>query len=249
MIELNKIYNEDCLLGMQRIPDASIDMILTDLPYETTQNEWDKIIPFEPMWEQYNRIIKPNGAIVLWAQPPFNIVLANSNLEMYRYDWIWEKPKATGWLNSKKMPMKAHENILVFYKKLPTYNPQMTTGHKPVNSYTKHTTDGSNYGKTQIGISGGGSTERYPRSILKFSSDTQKSSYHPQQKPVAAYKYFIRTYTNEGEIVLDSSSGAGTLALAAIEENRNFICFEKNKKNYKKSIIRLEKETSQMTLL
>ena len=126
MIELNKIYNEDCLEGMKRIPDGSVDMILCDLPYGTTRNKWDSVIDLDLLWEQYNRIIKDNGAIVLTAQTPFDKVLGVSNLKMLKYEWIWEKSKATVFLNAKRMPLKAHENILVFYKKLPTYNPQKT---------------------------------------------------------------------------------------------------------------------------
>lgn len=131
-------------------------MIFCDLPYGRTQNKWDCMLDLDLLWEQYNRIIKDDGVIALWAQAPFDKILACSNLDMFRYEWIIEKTKATGHLNAKKMPMKAHENILIFYKKLPTYNPQMTTGHSPVHSYTKHTTDGSCYGKTETGISGGG---------------------------------------------------------------------------------------------
>ena len=146
---------------------------------------------------------------------------------MFRYEWIVEKTKATGHLNAKKMPMKSHENVLIFYDKLPKYNPQMTTGHSPVHSYTKHTDDGSCYGKTKTGISGGGSTERYPRDVLKFSWDTQKSALHPTQKPVALCEYFIRTYTDEGDTVLDNCMGSGTTGVACVNCNRNFIGIEK----------------------
>lgn len=155
--------------------------------------------------------------------------LACSNEKLYRYEWIIEKTKATGHLNAKKMPMKAHENVLIFYKKLPTYNPQMTEGHTPVHSYTKHTTDGNCYGATKTGISGGGSTQRYPRDILQFKWDTQKSSLHQCQKPVEACEYFIKTYTNQGDLVLDSCAGSCTTAVAALNTGRNYICFEKDK--------------------
>lgn len=227
-IELNRIYNEDCLEGMRRIPDGSIDMILCDLPYGTTRNKWDSVIPLEPLWSEYERIIKDNGAIVLTAQTPFDKVLGTSNLGLLRYEWIWEKTAATGHLNAKKMPMKAHENILVFYKQLPTYNAQMTAGHSPVHSYTKRRDDGSNYGKTQTGVSGGGSTERYPRSVLLFPSDKQREALHPTQKPVELFRYLIRTYTNPGETVLDNCMGSGTTAVAATLEGRDFIGFEKD---------------------
>ena len=158
MLEINKIYNADCLEKMKEIEDKSIDMILCDLPYGTTRCKWDSIINLDKLWEQYNRIIKDNGCIALFAQIPFNIILGNSNLNMLRYEWIWEKTSATGFLNANKMPMKAHENILIFYKKLPTYNPQMTTGHSPVNNFTKRV-DVQNrnelYGKANKEISGG----------------------------------------------------------------------------------------------
>ena len=181
------------------------------------------------LWTHYNRIIKDNGCIALWAQSPFDKRLACSNEQLYRYEWIIEKTKATGHLNAKKMPMKAHENVLIFYKKLPTYNPQMTEGHTPVHSYTKHTTDGSCYGATKTGISGGGSTQRYPRDVLQFKWDTQKSSLHQCQKPVEACEYFIKTYTNPGDLVLDSCAGSCTTAVAVLNTGRNYICFEKDK--------------------
>lgn len=224
---LNQITHGDCLEIMNEIPTASIDMILCDLPYGTTQNEWDSVIPLDQLWTQYKRIIKENGAIVLTAQTPFDKILGCSNLSMLRYEWIWEKTSATGHLNAKRMPLKAHENILVFYKSLPDYNPQMTTGHKPVNSYTKHQDDGSNYGKTKIGISGGGRTDRYPRSVICFPTDKQIEALHPTQKPIELFKYLIETYSNIGDTVLDNCIGSGTTAAAALSCGRNFIGIEK----------------------
>ena len=223
MIEL---MHGDCLELMKDIPDGSIDMILCDLPYGTTACKWDTVIPFEPLWQQYNRIIKDNGCIALFAQCPFDKVLGCSNIDMLKYEWIVEKTKATGHLNSKKMPMKAHESVLVFYKNLPVYNPQFTEGHKPVNSYTKHTTDGSCYGKTKIGISGGGSTKRFPRDVVKFKWDTQKSALHPTQKPVALLEYLVKTYTNPGEVVLDNGMGSGSTGVACVNTGRSFIGME-----------------------
>ena len=217
----------DCLELMKGIPDKSIDTILCDLPYGTTKNKWDSIINLVELWRGYKRIIKDNGTIILFSQQPFTSTLIESNRKMFRYEWIVEKTKATGHLNAKKMPMKSHENVLIFYDKLPKYNPQMTTGHSPVHSYTKHTDDGSCYGKTKTGISGGGSTERYPRDVLKFSWDTQKSALHPTQKPVALCEYFIRTYTDEGDTVLDNCMGSGTTGVACVNCNRNFIGIEK----------------------
>lgn len=218
----------DCLEEMKKIPENSIDMIFSDLPYGTTQNAWDSEIDLEKLWEQYCRIIKENGCIALWAQSPFDKVLACSNMKMYRYEWIIEKTKATGHLNSKKMPMKAHENILIFYKKATKYRPQKTQGHEPVHSYTKHTDDGSCYGKTRPGVSGGGSTERYPRDVLRFKWDTQKSKLHPTQKPIAACRYFIETYTDPGDVVLDSCMGSNTTGAACRELKRNYIGIEKD---------------------
>ena len=241
-----ELWHGDCLELMNQIPDKSVDMIFTDLPYQVTQNQWDCMIDLDKLWEQYKRIIKKNGCIALWAQAPFSHILALSNLEQYRYEWIIEKTKATGHLNAKKMPMKAHENVMIFadldespetlqifYGALPTYNPQMTEGHTPVHSYTKHTTDGSCYGDTKIGISGGGSTMRYPRDVLQFQWDTQKSSLHPTQKPVLACEYFIKTYTNEGDIVLDSCMGSNTTGLACKNLNRKYIGIEKHEEYFK----------------
>ena len=227
MIELNKIYNEDCLEGMKRIEDKSVDMILAYLPYGTTRNKWDSIIPLDLLWEQYDRIIKDNGAIVLTAQTPFDKVLGCSNLKLLRYEWIWEKTTSTGFLNAKKMPMKAHENILVFYKKLPKYNPQKTTGHIRKVSSAEHKIGSkvtSNYG--EHGLTGYDSTERYPRSIQVFPTDKQKTAVHPTQKPVALFEYLVKTYTDEGETVLDNVMGSGTTAVACINTDRNYIGFE-----------------------
>lgn len=232
MLEINKIYNEDCLEGMKKIDEKSIDFIFTDLPFSTTQNSWDVLIPFELLWEQYERIIKDNGCIALWAQSPFDKRLACSNEKLYRYEWIIEKTKATGHLNAKKMPMKAHENVLIFYKKLPTYNPQMTEGHTPIHSYTKYVETQNNteiYGRMNKELSGGGETDRYPRSVITFASDKQKSCLHPTQKPLALCEYMIKTYTNPEDLVLDSCAGSCTTAVAALNTNRNYICFEKDK--------------------
>jgi len=214
---------------MNRIADHSVDMILADLPYGTTRNKWDVVIPFDKLWSHYERIIKPNGAIVLTAQTPFDKLLGASNPKLLKYEWIWEKTSATGFLNAKKAPLKSHENILVFYKSKPTYNPQKTEGHKPVNSYTKHSSDGTNYGKTQLGISGGGNTDRYPRSVIKFASDKQKLALHPNQKPEPLWEYLIKTYTNEGDLVVDNTAGVLTTAVACENLNRFWICIESDR--------------------
>lgn len=216
----------DCLERMKEIPDDSVDMVLCDLPYGTTQNKWDSVINLEELWNHYWRVAKSSAAIVLTAQTPFDKVLGCSQLEFLRYEWIWEKTLATGHLNAKKMPMKAHENILVFYKSLPTYNPQKTTGHKPVNSYVKTRGEGSNYGSTKSGVGGGGQTDRYPRSVQKFSTDKQKAALHPTQKPLALMEYLVKTYTNEEDVVLDNCMGSGTTGAACKHLNRKFIGVE-----------------------
>lgn len=222
----------DCLQIMNEIPDQSVNLILADPPYGTTQCRWDAVIDLASMWSHLKRVIKPNGATILMAQTPFDKVLSVSNLRDLKYEWIWEKTVATGHLNAKKMPMKAHENILVFYKKLPTYNPQKTTGHSPVNSYNKKTNqDGDCYGKTR-GVSGGGNTDRYPRSVLVFASDTQKLKLHPVQKPLALMEYLVRTYSNPGDTVLDFCMGSGTTGVAAKKTRRNFIGIELNQEYF-----------------
>mgnify|MGYP003543298980 FL=1 len=216
----------DCLERMKEIPDNSVDLVLVDLPYGTTQNKWDSVIDLEIMWEQLKRICSDNTPKIMFAQTPFDKVLGCSNLKELKYEWIWEKTTATGHLNAKKMPMKAHENILVFYDKLPTYNPQKTLGHKPANCYTKHQDDGSNYGKTKVGVSGGGQTDRYPRSVQVFKTDKQKVSLHPTQKPVSLLEYLINTYSNEGDTVLDFTFGSCSTGVAALNTNRKFLGVE-----------------------
>jgi DNA modification methylase len=234
----------DCLEGMKFIPEKSIDMVLCDLPYGvTSRNRWDVIIPFDQLWSQYKRIIKDNGAIVLTAVKPFSSMLIMSNPKMYRYDIIWRKNKSTGFLNAKKMPLRNHEEVLIFYKKLPTYNPQKTSGHRAANNYTKHTGDGSNYGNTKLGVSGGGQTDRYPTSVwdIKVMNNDNPNKWHPTQKPIELFEKLILTYTNPGEIILDTCSGAGTTAVAASNTNRKYICFEKDKDIYERSLEHVEK--------
>lgn len=234
---LNSVYQKDCFDILPNIKSESIDLILCDLPYNTTKATWDKALDLDLLWKEYKRIIKPNGAILLFAQSPFDKILGYSNLEMLKYEWIWEKTQATGFLNAKKMPLKAHENILVFYKKPPKYNPQKTQGHNPMHSYTKKPEIQNKtelYGAMNKVISGGGDTDRFPRSVLKFASDKQKNklngTIHPTQKPLALCEYFIKTYTDEGDIVLDNTAGSGTTGLAAKNLNRNYILIEKESK-------------------
>lgn len=246
-----ELINGDCLEEMKNIKDKSIDMILCDLPYGTTNCSWDSVIDLKLLWEQYERIIKDNGAILLFAQTPFDKILGASNLKLLRYEWIWEKTQATGHLNAKKMPMKSHENILVFYKKLPTYNPQKTAGHKPLNSYTKYIKTQNNteiYRKMNKEIKGGGETDRYPRDILKFKSDKQKCKLHPTQKPVKLLKYLIETYTNENYLVLDNTAGSFSTGVACIKTNRNFIGIELDKNYFEIGKKRIETEQQKLTL-
>lgn len=230
-----ELLHGDCLELMKDVPAGTVDMLFTDLPYGTTNCKWDSLIDLDLWWKQVKRICKPNAAIVLTAQTPFDKVLGASNLGMLRYEWIWEKTAATGHLNAKKMPMKAHENVLVFYKKLPTYNPQKTTGHKPVNYYSKKDdSDGHCYGKTGK-ASGGGNTDRYPRSVQAFSSDKQKSSLHSTQKPNQLAEYFVKTYSNEGDLIVDTCMGSGALIIPAVNLGRKVIGMDNGKCEKKKS--------------
>ena len=221
------IKQGDCLELMREIPDKSTDMVLCDLPYGTTRNKWDSVIPLNKLWEQYERIIKDNGAIVLFSQMPFSAELVHSNLKLFKYEWIWEKDNGTGFLNAKKMPLKIHENILVFYKKLPLYNPQMRTGFKPYKcKQGRHST---NYGAYEQGHITESNGERYPIDIIKFKKD---SGLHPTQKPVELLEYLIKTYTNENETVLDNCMGSGSTGVACVNTNRNFIGYELNEKYF-----------------
>ena len=224
-----KLIHGDCLEIMKNIPDNSVDMILCDLPYGTTRNCWDKMIDLEKLWEQYERIIKDNGAIVLFAQTPFDKVLGVSNLKLLKYEWIWEKPQGTGFLNAKKMPLKNHENILVFYKKLPIYHPQMDGDEiRKVKRNPSHKKT-SNYGAfeyEEVSLYKG----RYPKSVLKFKYDKQK--FHPTQKPIELLEYLIKTYTNEREIVLDNCMGSGSTGVACLNTNRKFIGIELDDKYF-----------------
>ena len=197
-------------------------------PYGTTRNKWDSIIDLDLLWKQYERIIKDNGAIVLFAQVPFNIILGASNLKLLKYEWIWEKPQGTGHLNAKKMPLKKHENIMVFYKKLPTYNPQMEGDEVRTVKRTQRK-EIKNYGKfidEEESVYRG----RYPKDILKFNKD--KDKIHPTQKPIALLEYLVKTYTNKNEIVLDNCMGSGSTGVACLNTNRKFIGIELDKEYF-----------------
>lgn len=227
----NQILHGDCQKLMENIRTESIDMILCDLPYGTTACKWDEIIPFKPLWEQYERIIKPNGAIVLTAGQPFTSALVMSNPKMYRQSLVWEKTRPTNVMNAKKMFMKWHEDILVFYKNPPTFNPEMRkdgvfTGKK----YQRMNTDRlngtlGNTGEKKDYLHEGNNGLFYPKTILRYSN-VQTPSLHPTQKPVDLFRYLIRTYTNKGDLVLDNTAGSGTTAIACLEEKRDFIVME-----------------------
>ena len=211
---------------MKEIPDGSIDLILCDLPYGTTCCAWDSVIPFEPLWHQYERIIKNNGAIALTAAQPFTSMLIMSNPKLFKYEWIYEKSASTGFLNANRQPMRSHENILVFYKKQPTYNPQKTTGHTNKKAIKRKENTSKCYGKTNKTVLYE-STDRHPRSVQFFNSDKQTCKLHPTQKPVRLMEYLILTYTNEGDTVLDNCMGSGTTGIACINTKRKFIGYEK----------------------
>lgn len=229
------LMHGDCLEKMAEIPTGSVDLVLTDPPYGTTACAWDAIVPFEPMWALVWRVLKPNGAAALTAQCPFDKVLGASQIEHLKYDWIWHKSVGTGHLNAKKQPLREHENVLVFYRKPPTYNPQMTLGQKPSNksSAKKHTSSAAVYGKFEE-YQRGGNLERYPRSVQKVNSAYHEGNagLHPTQKPVALMEYLIRTYTNAGETVLDFTMGSGTTGVACANTGRKFIGIERDDKYF-----------------
>ena len=236
-IELNSIYNEDCLEGMKRIPDKSVDMILCDLPYGTTNAKWDSVLPLEVLWEQYERVIKDNGAIVLTAAQPFTTTIIAHKQELFRYVWYWKKNRVTGFANAKKQPLRHIEDIVVFYKKRPTYNPQglveinkTVKNGKSVGGETLRRDIEESSGKGNLRTAGAEYVQQYtnyPRQLLEVKSAVK--TIHPTQKPVALFEYLVKTYTNEGETVLDNCMGSGTTAIACLNTNRNFIGFELDK--------------------
>lgn len=224
---INRLFEGDCLEYMKEIPDGSVDMILCDLPYGMTQNEWDCYIPLDELWKQYNRVIKPNGAIVLTSNGIFTAKLILSQPNIYKYKWVWEKSKSTNFLNAKKQPLRKHEDVCVFYKKQPTYNPQMTPGEPYDKGVRKNQLSGS-YGDFQpVHVCSEG--ERYPTDIIYFkTAESEGDVVHPTQKPVELGRYFVKTYTNPGDVILDNTFGSGSFLVAALMEGRNFIGIEKN---------------------
>ena len=243
MIEIDKIYNEDCLIGMQKIDDKSVDCIICDLPYGTTKCSWDIIIPFDKLWEQYNRIIKDNGAIILFGQEPFSSLLRVSNLKDYRYDIYWQKERLTNIMQVKRRVGKDIETISIFYKNQCTYNPQMVKydgpkrGNKVKNGKLGKLVDDNNDKKVfEYNDTG----FRYPTQVWKFKRDILTSNIHPTQKPIALYEELIKTYSNSGDLLLDNCSGSGTIAIAALNTGRHFIGFETNENYYNESLKRID---------
>ena len=248
-MELDTIYNEDCLEGMKRIPDGSVDCIICDLPYGTTACKWDSVIPFEPLWEQYKRVTKPNAAIVLFGAEPFSSSLRMSNIKDYRYDWIWEKERPSNFTMAKKQPLRYTETISVFYKEMPTYNPQMTVGNKnhSVGKGLRNKVNESNLPDSKVAyLNEPDSNLKYPKNILRFERGV--SQVHPTQKPVDLIAYLIRTYSNPGDTILDNTIGSGTTAVAALREKRHFIGFELNRDYYDIALRRIKLEQQQQTL-
>jgi len=240
-MKINEIYLGDCLELMPKyVEDKSIDMIFCDLPYGTTQNNWDSVIPLDKLWKEYKRVIKDNGAIVLFSEQPFTSVLVSSNLKMFKYEWVWNKVVPTNHLNAKRQPMRLHENICVFYKKQCTYNRQMTDKPKeyqrPNRKLVKDAFyETKNYGDFKRGFAEDSDyTKTNPKTIVKFSNGNRysKDRNHPTQKPLSLIEYMIKTYTNEGDLILDNTCGSGTTGLGAKNLNRNYIMMEQDPKYY-----------------
>ena len=220
----------DCLDILPTLEDNSVDMVLVDLPYGTTACKWDSIIPLDKLWEQYNRICKEDAAMVFTAAQPFTTILAASNLENFRYEWIWEKPQGTNPMNAKVMPLKSHENILVFYRKKPIYNPQMWYSTPYTGFSSEESKIGEVYGSAKSKHRDNPEGSRYPKTVLRFK---QQKGFHPTQKPVDLMEYLIKTYTNEGQTVLDNTMGSGTTGVACMNTGRNFIGIEMEEKYFK----------------
>lgn len=264
---LDNIQNIDCLIGMKQIPDASVDCIICDLPYAVLHKnnkhvQWDRLIPFEPLWEQYLRVAKPNAAIVLFCQGMFTAQLMMSQPKLWRYNLIWEKGHATGFLNANRMPMRSHEDIAIFYREQPTYNPQFRNGssHPTENGQHRNTNQcyGAHVKQNNAKISKEGSCYDYdhvyrvpptgksfPNSVLHFSKEHNGDTWHPTQKPVDLIRWLIRTYTNPGETILDNCMGSGTTAIACIKEHRHYIGFELNQEYHQKAMKRIQRELAE----
>jgi DNA modification methylase len=242
-----KLMQGDCLELMQDIPDKSVDLVLTDPPYGTTACKWDSVIPFEPMWEQLHRIIKKGRAIVLFGSEPFSSALRMSNIKRYKYDWVWNKKLAGNGILAKRQPLKIHENIIIFNSTV--YYPQMTSGilRKKMGLYESEITGGGSYANETY------NSEYYPQSIQEFSAASMRTGrLHPTQKPVALLEYLIRTYTNEGETVLDFTMGSGSTGVACVNTNRSFIGIELDEGYFKiaeKRIADAQNKPEQISLI
>lgn len=243
MIELNRIYHGDCLNLMREIPDKCVDLVLTDLPFGTTQNDWDIPIPFAPMWEQICRIKKEITAIIFFGSGMFTAEVMVSNKKLWRYNLIWEKgERATGFLNAHKMPLRSHEDIMVFYQALPTYNPQFSRGPATHKRDAPNITNNT-YGDFKIISQRKYGNQKFPKSVLKF--DKPHPPIHPSEKPVLLLEYLINTYSNEGDIVLDFCIGSGATAEACIRTGRNFLGFEKERIYYDGAVLRIKNAQKQ----
>ncbi|MDR3290798.1 MAG: site-specific DNA-methyltransferase [Methanobrevibacter sp.] len=240
---INNVIEGDCLDVMKNIPSKSIDMILCDLPYGTTQNKWDSVIDLDKLWKEYKRIIKDNGAIILTSQGIFTAKLILSNEKWFKYKIVWEKSKATNFLNAKKQPLRKHEDICVFYKKQPIYNPQMSKGNPYNKGVRKNQLTGSYGDFSPVEVKSDGL--RYPTDIVYFKTpESEGNVYHSTQKPVELGKYLIKTFTKEGDLILDNACGSGSFLISAILENRRFVGIEKNEdvklyKNKKTDLIKV----------
>lgn len=232
-----QLFNGDCLNVLKNFPSHSIDLIIADPPYGITKCTWDKVIPYEPLWQELQRVAKDNSAILIFGVEPFSSHLRLSNIKDYRYDLIYEKPNATGFLNANRQPLRSHENISVFYRKQPVYNPQKTTGHARKVSERQNVSS-SIYGKASKPVTYD-STERYPRSVLTFPSEKQLNSLHSTQKPISLLKYLIKTYSNEKDTVLDFAMGSGSSGIAALLLDRDYIGIEKNNEIFETAYRRL----------
>lgn len=242
-----KLHNGDCLELMHDIPDKSIDAIIADLPYGTTQNKWDSVLPLDKLWAQYKRILKPRGVVILTGSEPFTSLLITSNLKDFKYNWIWKKSKATGFFDAKKRPLNDYETISVFYSKLPTYNPQMTVAEKIYKRGFVKRKKSDCYGEEKdfVQVDSG---LRYPKRIIEIGNADTRDIEHSTQKPVALMEYLIKTYTNEGDTVLDNTMGSGTTGVACINTNRNFIGIELDKDYYEMAKKRLVNHQRQLTI-
>lgn len=232
-----RFYNADCFDAMKELPDGCVDMILCDLPYGTTACKWDTVIPFEPLWSEYKRLIKRNGAIVLTASEPFTSFLLCSNADQFKHRWVWDKVKPSSGLNAKSSPLKVAEDILVFSNGKVFYNPAKILKKRRIEK--KNDSNGEAFGGARVERFHDNKGEGYPKDILTISNADQRNRIHPTQKPVSLFEYLIKTYSNEGELVFDNCAGSGTTAVACKNLNRRWVCIEKESAYYEKAILRL----------